>query len=100
MTRKQPTTMMVTMYGAAPFAGPIDPYSPQQDDDSALKRALDLIRSSGSNPAVVDAIKEAIQKLTQLRLSQKVGDKEARASIDQVVGLLTVALSSIGAKGF
>ena len=90
--------MSVMMYGAAPFAGPGDPYKPY--DDEPLKRAIDILGSRLPHPEAVDAIKEAIQKLTQLRLSQKVGDKEARASIDQVVGLLTVALSSIGAKGF
>lgn len=98
MPKKQPVSMGIMMYGAAPFGGPIDPYEPSEvpetDPGDAMKRALDIISSRRqANPNFVEAVRDAREKLMALRLSQKMTNKEARANLDEVIGILTVALS-------
>jgi len=52
-----------------------------------------------ANPNFVEAVRDAREKLMALRLSQKMTDEEARANLDEVIGILTVALSMVEAVG-
>lgn len=101
--------MGVMMYGAAPMV----PWSPGEFDDpgtdpmvpyispivpvdpSATQRALDLLKARPPLTSDgVEAVKQAKEKLVSLRLSKKTMGKATRAAIDEIIGLLTVALAS------
>lgn len=99
--------MSVMMYGAAPMVpwspgefedpgvDPLVPYLPPPGNPLATQRALDLLKARPPLTSDgVEAVRQAKEKLVRLRLSKKTMGKATRASIDEIIGLLTVALAS------
>ena len=97
------------MYGAAPmvqwppreFQDPlVDPRIPDlpppfPGDPLATQRALDLLKARPPLTSDgIEAVKQAKEKLVRLRLSKKTMGKATRAAIDEIIGLLTVAMAS------